>query len=470
MALLLLITLFSFSSIIGSLGENIISIDCGSTGSYVDSNKVTWVGDKGFVSTGQSIKNADVETKPFNTVRYFPTGQTNCYTNIPVAAKGQKTLVRAKFYYENYDGKYLPPSFDVVIDGKHRDSIEITESSLNNEETFYYTEVIFLAANESTSLCLIRTSPSGNPFVSSIEVFGLDDGMYEDLGPNEGLITLERGAYGAKEIISYPLDPYGRIWSPLSSDDESTLTDLTTSAPSIDITGATNKPPEVVMSKAITKEGLILTSLSIPSPGKPVYLALYFSEPQSLTRSQKRSFNVFLDDTKLGKGPIVPVFGKVTQVVLKGVTAMSDSRIIFESTSDSVLAPILSGLELYSISNSLDDGKDQNSSNSSGDDSEGWLYYSFYSNETGPKNNGGKKKKNNIGFILGVTFAAAFAVISSTFGAIFLRKRRNAKPQSNTAPQTTSTVNGMGTGMSPLVGEQLASDADHSYVVQDNHH
>lgn len=30
--------------------------------------------------------------------------------------------------------------------------------------------------------------------------------------------------------------------------------------------------------------------------------------------------------------------------------------------------------------------------------------------------------------------------------------------------------NGTGTGMSPLVEQQFASDADHSYVVQDDHH
>ena len=54
------------------------------------------------------------------------------------------------------------------------------------------------------------------------------------------------------------------------------------------------------------------------------------------------------------------------------------------------------------------------------------------------KNNGGKKKKNKLPLILGVAFASAFVILSSTFGAIFLRKRQNTKPQSNTTP-TTST-------------------------------
>lgn len=166
----------------------------------MDSNNVTWVGDKGFVTTGEPMKIPDVVTKPINTLRYFPSGQTNCYTNIPVT-KRRNTLVRTKFYYENYDGNFSPPSFDLVYDGKHRDSVEITESLLNDEETYYYSELIFAPANENISICLFRTSPSDNPFISSIEVYSLDVGMYADLGPNEGLITRQRTTCGAKESI-----------------------------------------------------------------------------------------------------------------------------------------------------------------------------------------------------------------------------------------------------------------------------
>ncbi|KAF8046184.1 hypothetical protein N665_3966s0001, partial [Sinapis alba] len=432
-----------------------ISIDCGSTGSYVDSNNVKWVGDEGFVTTGEAMKIPNVVTMPFNTLRYFPTGQTNCYTNIPVT-KLQKTLVRTKFYYENYDGNFSPPSFDLVYDGKHRDSMKITESLLNNEETFYYSELIFAPGNESISVCLLRTSPSDNPFISSIEVYSLDVGMYADLGPSEGLITQQRTTCGAKETISYPLDPYGRPWYPLGAD--ATLADLTTSAPSIDITGASNKPPEVVMSKASSSLGqsIRLSNLALPLTGLPVYLALYFSEPQSLGRTQKRSFNVFLDETQVGSGPIIPVFGKATQVVLRDVVATSGSQIVFQSTGDSVLPPIINGVELFSISNSRNGGGENKSSGGNNHSSSG-------NNVSGGgvKNNGGKKKKNKLPLILGVTFASAFAILSSTVGAIFLRKRQNAKPHPNTTP-TTSTGNETGTGMSPLVGQQIASDTDHS--------
>ncbi|CAH2065232.1 unnamed protein product [Thlaspi arvense] len=384
-ALLHLITLFSLSAIILSVAEN-ISIDCGSTGSYVDSNNVRWVGDTGFVTTGETMKIPDVVTKPINTLRYFPTGQTNCYTNIPVI-KHRKTQVRTKFYY---DGKYSPPSFDVIYDNKHRDLVEITDSVVNDEENFYSSEVIFAPANENISV--------------------------------------------------YPSDPYGRLWSPIVPELKLALI---TSAPSVDITGASNKPPESVMSKAMLNI-LVLYDLAFPLTGIPVYLALYFSEPLSLHRTQKRSFNVFLDDMQVGSDPIVPVFGKATQVVLRDVGATPESNIVFQSTDDSDLPPIINGLEIYSISNSQFGIAKPRANNAVRDEA---------------KATGGKKKKIKLPLILGVTFASAFAILSSAFGAIFIRKSGNAKPRSNTAP-TTSTGHETGTGMSPLVGQQSASDTN----------
>ncbi|CAH2065228.1 unnamed protein product [Thlaspi arvense] len=452
---LLLLTLLSLFSNIFSLAEN-ISIDCGASGSHVDSDNVTWVGDKGFVTTGESFEIPGNVTEPANTVRFFPSGQTNCYRNIP-ATRRRKTLVRTLFYYGNYDGKSSPPSFNVVYDGKNLDNVVFSDE----DQSLFVSEVLYFPASENISVCLIRTSPSDDPFISSIEVYGMDAGMYDDLGPDEGLILRQRVAYGAKEIIGYPIDPYGRLWFPSTSSDQ-TIIELTTSAPSIDITGVANKPPEIVMSKALAADGLRLFDDSLPLAGLPVYLALYFSEPQILGRTQRRSFNVFLDDTQLGSGPIVPVFGKATQVVIRDVVATSLSQVIFQSTDDSVLPQIVNAMELYSISNGQDGGDNGGggASGGSNDDSQG--SGGTTTRETnvvggGANKIGRRKKISKLPLILGVTFSSAFVALSSAFAAIFIKRRHNAKPQSNKAP-TKSTGSGVVTGISPLVGQQLAGD------------
>ncbi|XP_006292514.2 uncharacterized protein At1g24485 isoform X2 [Capsella rubella] len=340
MAALLLLTLLSLSPIFLSLALG-INIDCGTTGSYEDSNNVTWVGDDDFVTTGIVKEIPNVATKPYNTLRSFPSNHSNCYTKIPVT-KDQKTLVRTNFYYSNYDNEESPPSFDLVYNQIHKYSIKIPKT--NDEEKIYFLEAIFSPANEDISVCLVRTYRWGTPFISSIEVYSFDAGMYAELGPDESLIPRGRARYGDEEFISY-LDPYGRVWDSSLSQENPSMTDLTTSASTINITGASNNPPMDVMLQALSGD----FKLALPLTGLPAYLALYFSEPRDLSQTHKRSFNVFLDNKQVGSDPIVPVFGESIQVVERDIVGTPQSQVTFKLTGDSNLPPIINALELYLI-------------------------------------------------------------------------------------------------------------------------
>lgn len=104
--------------------------------------------------------------------------------------------MRTMFYYGNYDGKASSPTFSVVFEGKHRGTVSISSAFGP-----YTLELIFAPASGETSVCFVRTSSSSNPFVSSIEVADLADGMYDELGPGEGLFYQQRVAYGTTETI-----------------------------------------------------------------------------------------------------------------------------------------------------------------------------------------------------------------------------------------------------------------------------
>lgn len=176
-----------------------ISIDCGSSSSHIDADNRTWVGDTDFVTTGLTSKFVPLLNEApddLTTLRYFPTGETNCYTNIPVD-KGGKVLVRTRFLYGNYDGENKPPKFDVVYDGKHRDSINTAASMISDT----ISEAILIPENGNISVCFSRTVSKEHPFVSTIEVRRLEDSMYNDLGPKEGFILKQRNAYGAEELV-----------------------------------------------------------------------------------------------------------------------------------------------------------------------------------------------------------------------------------------------------------------------------
>ena len=64
-------------------------------------------------------------------------------------------------------------------------------------------ELIYVADDGEISVCFVRTSPDSNPFVSSIEVVDLEDGMYDELGTGEALIYQARVAYGSTLFIRY---------------------------------------------------------------------------------------------------------------------------------------------------------------------------------------------------------------------------------------------------------------------------
>ena len=117
-----------------------ISIDCGYGDGlrYQDSlSRLTYVSDAGFVDAGEGL-NAAVRppyvdrglADRYLNVRCFPTvtggGATrSCYTLRPVA-QGSRNLVRASFYYGNYDGQSAPPAFDLHLGVNRWATVNVT--------------------------------------------------------------------------------------------------------------------------------------------------------------------------------------------------------------------------------------------------------------------------------------------------------------------------------------------------------
>ncbi|ESQ37365.1 hypothetical protein EUTSA_v10002849mg [Eutrema salsugineum] len=279
--------------------------------------------------------------------------------------------------------------------------------------------------------------------------------------------------------FSFRSDLYGRFWLP------SEITLLFTVTPSlaasIDTSGASNNPPESILRNSWTwsMEGLTLFDPSLPSGGVPVYLAMYFSEP---LQSSVRSFNIIFGSTKVGNGPVVPMFGKTTQVVVRDVAASSSTHLFFQSTASAVLPPMINALELYVISSGTsgsgsgsgsgtggDGGGDSgggggggggSGSGGSGGTSKGG------SNEVSSGGSTNEEKKSKLPIIIGVVIAVAVVlIIAYVFIAIFLGNRRRARMQALALP--ASTVTNLGTGASPLDGQQIGNDSNQPTIDAD---
>ncbi|KAF3783574.1 hypothetical protein EJ110_NYTH19417 [Nymphaea thermarum] len=176
-----------------------LSIDCGDpTGTRTNELRIKWVGDGDYINTGKTAKVQVTNTyyQELKTLRCFPSQKKSCYV-IRGVNRGRKHMVRAHFFYGNYDGKSSPPSFDLQFDGNHWATVTTSSS-----ESYYY-EVIYGPKRDNISVCVAQTSPDQIPFISALVIREFEKGMYETKDTDDVLRQRQRVAFGAKDFVSH---------------------------------------------------------------------------------------------------------------------------------------------------------------------------------------------------------------------------------------------------------------------------
>ncbi|KAK6926874.1 Malectin-like domain [Dillenia turbinata] len=323
-----------------------LNIDCGASDGYIDGLGMNWVGDGAYVQSGEThaAKNSESSTL-YRTLRVFKSPKRNCY-NIP-GFQGIKVLLRAYFYYGNYDSNSFPPFFDLLLD----DNKWLTVQTENYYGEIY--EIIYVPQRRNISVCLAQTNPDHFPLISGLQVSGLDSNMYNQIDSSHALLFGQRYACGSSTRIRYPTDPYDRVWDTLSSNG---LLSVPNSASSVDVNQTKDEVPPAVMSNAVvtfnTNYSFFVSTSSLPSaPKVPIYLNMYFTEVQDLNSSDLRRFNVMVDNEVIDV--INPVYQTALETTYANITATSKTQIVLNATWDSTLPPIISGLELFTISDQL---------------------------------------------------------------------------------------------------------------------
>lgn len=118
--------------------------------------------------------------KQMSSLRFFDDSRTkHCYV-LPVEPNGTY-LVRAMFLYSNYDKKAVNPVFDLAIDATLWVTIDLTATRDVVNSWFKPTiaEILVPASSGTNmSVCLIRTSPTYTPFISSLELRPITNNAY----------------------------------------------------------------------------------------------------------------------------------------------------------------------------------------------------------------------------------------------------------------------------------------------------
>ncbi|KAM0953625.1 putative Malectin-like domain-containing protein [Dioscorea sansibarensis] len=172
-----------------------LSVDCGEEGGYIDDKSITWSSDYGYAKQGyqQTINKSIERNDPMNTLRVFPYMSKNCY--ILPAFIQQKYLLRAGFFYGNYDGLSRPPIFDLQFDANSWRTVFTS----NDKPVFY--ETVIIAKRHNISVCLQRTRQDEVPFISSLQIMQLLPGMYTDMNNDHALFKEYRLNFGSNQAV-----------------------------------------------------------------------------------------------------------------------------------------------------------------------------------------------------------------------------------------------------------------------------
>jgi len=153
-----------------------ISIDCGApAGVNYTQYGINYVSDANFINSGEkgTIAYEDI-TKPSERQlwrqRSFPEGKRNCY-KISVT-RGSKYLIRTVFLYGNYDGRNMPPEFDLLLGANMWDRVSIYYASIDQSN-----EIIHVPSQDYVQICLVDTG-NGTPFITAIEFRTLKNDTY----------------------------------------------------------------------------------------------------------------------------------------------------------------------------------------------------------------------------------------------------------------------------------------------------
>ncbi|XP_024627941.1 probable LRR receptor-like serine/threonine-protein kinase At1g05700 isoform X2 [Medicago truncatula] len=329
-----------------------ISLDCGrpedanysslETGiNYISDAK--FILDKGVSKSIQPTK--EFSRQELEKVRSFPSGVRNCY-KINVTS-GTKYLIRASFYYGNYDNLNEPPQFDLHFGANVWDTVKL----FSNASHITIKEIIYTPSVDYIKPCLVNTG-KGTPFISAIELRAMNNtytayGTYE---PKSVLSLIKRCNLGSTTDIKYRYrkDVYDRNWMPCKL--PSVCRRLNTSVKNVNLPIPNiYELPAIVMSTAVTPVNAsapLQFHWDADNVNDQFHFYLYFNEVEKLAGNETREPNITINDNVL-KGD----FNKFLKVrTVAGATPLTGAtryQISLSRTQNSTLPPILNAFEIY---------------------------------------------------------------------------------------------------------------------------
>ncbi|KAG1371637.1 putative LRR receptor-like serine/threonine-protein kinase MEE39 [Cocos nucifera] len=281
-----------------------------------------------------------------NTLRFFPRGEKNCYL---LPGRGEsRVLLRAGFYYGNYDGTSKPPTFDLQFDGHQW----ATVATSLDEDPIYH-EVVYKPNGGSISVCLVRIGDDGGiPFISSLEVAPFPADIYREMDENMGFYLRSRDDFGATTDIRVGIDVdenFNRIWKAKGMPNYPNASSFPPKTPT-----AENYPPLAVINTAITasnsSDSLVL-QIELPSINQRAYIISYFMEVVLIPDAiNGRQFAIYINGQE--SNHTIQLKNDSCQVVSFYTNEFSGpANLTLSPLEGTILPPIINAMEVFTTIN-----------------------------------------------------------------------------------------------------------------------
>ncbi|KAH9289556.1 hypothetical protein KI387_033673, partial [Taxus chinensis] len=330
-----------------------VSLDCGGEEEYNDTQTgLHWTSDQQYTKAGEIKSISPTELKgeiferPLRQLRCFPQGKRNCYT-LP-AMEGSKYLIRASFLYGNYDGRQLPPQFELLIDANPWDSVVINRAS-----DIISKEAIAMARSASISVCVAR-SGDDTPFISALELRPMTPSMYPTVALNYSLFLLSRTDDGSlsNSPTRYPDDEFDRIW-------QSETSETSDSVLYINTTDNISAGPRLEIPSAVHRTALVSDSITWSRDFEQTgdyFIVLAFAEIEKQNINEVREFKFSIDDEWKYTVQLTEYLQHLDRYMSFEVTNAGTTNFSLDPTSESTVGAIVNGREMYQYSGLLING------------------------------------------------------------------------------------------------------------------
>ncbi|XP_031744590.1 LRR receptor-like serine/threonine-protein kinase IOS1 [Cucumis sativus] len=325
-----------------------ISLDCGlpPNTNYVEpKTTLRFTSDAPYISSGQSKSLSSTYNEYLHQqylhVRSFPQGRRNCY-NISVQ-KNTNYLMRASFFYGNYDGLNQLPKFDLYFGDSFWKTVNFTDENLDTT-----IDSIHVTLNNHVQICLVNTN-TGIPFISTLEFRPLPNNAYKTL--TRSLLLYYRLDTGtiSNQTYRFPSDIYDRFWPPFNWPE---WTSISTTL-MIDSTDDSYEPGSAVMGTAAVR---IDTEKTLDIWWEPedvntqFYVYMHFAEVENLEAPQTRGFNINYNGS-LWYGPLITEHLTTQTVYSISPLKTPKKKHLFSliPIENSTHPPIINAMEIYSV-------------------------------------------------------------------------------------------------------------------------